>query len=80
MTPDDVDWAAYPKRLFAADMAAIYRISVKRFYALDAEGAYLFAEIKPRIGRKSWSLDRVRQHFDGTLTGLTSARKFSIAS
>lgn len=58
---------SYPIRLFAADMAELFELSLKRFYALDAEGAFLWAENKPRIGRKSWSRDRVKAHFDGTL-------------
>ena len=66
---------SYPERLFAAEMAEIFRLSVKRFYALDAEGAFLFAENKPRIGRKSWSRERVRQHFAGELKGLTPVRQ-----
>jgi hypothetical protein len=69
MTLDD-----YPERLFAPEMAAIYRVSLKRFYALADEGAFLFAEIKPRIGRKAWSRERVRQHFAGTLTGLVDRK------
>lgn len=67
--------ADFPIRLFAHDMAAIFGIGLKRVYQLDAEGAFLFAENKPRIGRKSWSRDRVRQYFAGDLTGLTVGRK-----
>ncbi len=73
MIPQTLD--AYPLRLFAKDMAAIFRVSVKRFYALEAEGAYLFAENRPRLGRKSWSRDRVRQYFAGEVTGLTDSRR-----
>lgn len=75
MTPTTRDLASFPERLFAADLAAIYGISLKRVYALDAEGAFLFAEIRPRIGRKSWSRERVRQHFAGEVRGLTEVRK-----
>lgn len=75
MTVEPRDLATYPERLFAEDMAAIFRISTKRFYALDAEGAFMFAEIKPRIGRKSWARERVRQYLAGELRGLTSVRK-----
>jgi hypothetical protein len=67
----------YPDRLVAKDMAAIFRVTLKRFYAQDAEGAYDFALNRPRIGRKSWSRDRVQKYFDGTLRGLTSDRKAS---
>lgn len=65
---------SYPDRLFAIDMAAIFRVSLRRFYTLDAEGAFLFAQNK-RIGRKSWAKARVAQYFDGELSGLTVARK-----
>lgn len=66
--------ADYPERLFAADMAAIFRVSLKRFYALDSEGAFDFARTRPTIGRKSWSRERVRQYFAGEITGLTDGR------
>jgi len=65
----------YPERLFAPDMAEIFRVSLKRFYALDAEGAFLFAEQRPRIGRKAWSRARVQQYFAGEVRGLTPTRK-----
>ncbi len=42
-------------KLFAEHMAEIFGVSVKRFYAQDADGAYRWAENRPRIGRKSWS-------------------------
>lgn len=66
---------SYPDRLFAHDMAAIYCISLARFYRLSGEGAFDFALIKPQTGRQSWSRNRVRQHLDGELRGLTPARK-----
>ena len=53
----------YPERLSAKDMAAIFRVSQKRLYAIDAEGALLWAENRPRIGRRSWSRERVRRYF-----------------
>jgi len=65
----------YPLRLFAKDMAEIFDISVKRFYALDGEGAFDFARTRPTIGRKSWSRERVRQYFAGEITGLTDGRR-----
>lgn len=61
----------YPINLFAHHMAEIFGISLKRFYANDAAGSYLFAENRPRIGRKSWSRDRVAAYFAGNLQGLT---------
>ena len=67
--------ASYPLRLFAHHMAQIFGVSLKTFYAQDARGAYLFAENRPRIGRKSWSRDRVQEYFAGTLTGLTPGRR-----
>lgn len=69
------DLSAYPLRLFAHQMAEIYGVSLSRIYALDAEGFFLFAEIKPRVGRKSWDRERIRQHFAGELRGLTVSRK-----
>lgn len=65
----------YPERLFAHDMAAIYRVSLNQFYRLNAAGAFLFAEMRPRVGRMAWSRERVQQHFAGSLTGLTLSRK-----
>lgn len=62
---------SYPVRLFAHHMAEIFGVSLNAFYRADEAGAYLFAENRPRVGRKSWSRDRVRAWFDGTLTGLT---------
>lgn len=62
----------YPLRLFASHMAEIFGISVKQFYAQDAAGAFLWAENKPRIGRKSWSRERVREYFAGEVKGITS--------
>lgn len=56
---------SYPIRLFAEHMAEIFGVSIKRFYAQDADGAYRWAENKPRIGRKSWSRDRVQAYFAG---------------
>jgi len=69
------DLNSYPVRLFAHHMAQIFGVSLKTFYAQDARGAFLFAENKPRIGRKSWSRDRVQSYFDGTLKGLTRLRR-----
>lgn len=65
----------YPIRLFAPHMAEIYGLSLKQFYAQDAAGYFLFAENKPRIGRKSWSRDRVEDYFAGRLHGLTTVRR-----
>lgn len=66
----------YPIRLYAHHMAEIFGVALRRFYALDADGHFLFAENRPQIGRKSWSRERVRQYFAGELSGLT-ARKAS---
>lgn len=66
----------YPIRLFAHHMAEIFGLTVKQFYNLDAVGEFVLFENRPRIGRKSWSRDRVRQYFAGEVTGLT-ARKAS---
>ena len=72
--------ADYPICLFAHHMAEIFDVSVKRFYKLESEGAFLFAENRPRIGRKSWSRDRVKAYFDGTLLGLTGTKPLRRAS
>lgn len=66
---------SYPIRLFAHDMAEIFGVSLKRFYALENEGAFDFARTRPTIGRKSWSRDRVKAYFDGTVSGLTGVRR-----
>lgn len=64
----------YPERLFIEDMAAIFRVSVRRAYDYAAEGAFDFAVNKPQIGRPSWSRARVKQYFAGELRGLTPVR------
>jgi hypothetical protein len=66
---------SYPDLLNAHDMAAIFRVSLCRFYAIAAEGAFDFALNRPRIGKKSWSRERVRQYFAGELRGLTGVAK-----
>jgi hypothetical protein len=67
-----------PDVLYAADLARIYRLSLKRIYALASEGAFTFCEIKPRLGRQAYARERIRQHVRGELRGLTvSPRKRS---
>jgi hypothetical protein len=78
-TPARRDLETFAERMFAKDVAEWMDISVKRFYALEAEGRFFFAEHRPRIGRKSWSRERLKQWDRGELKGLTG-RKFSIAS
>lgn len=65
----------YPLNLDAHHLAAIFGKSLSRIYALDADGAFLFAENRPQIGKKSWSRERVRQYFAGELRGLTEERR-----
>lgn len=65
---------SYPITLYAHHMAAIFGVSLNAFYKKEAEGAYLFAENRPRIGRKSWSRDRVAQYFAGELRGVAQGR------
>jgi hypothetical protein len=72
-------WGLYPAPQWPVDMADIYRVSLKRFYQLAAEGAFDFAVLRPRIGRKSWSRERVRQYFSGELRGLTPTRRSKAA-
>lgn len=64
----------YPIVLYAHHMAAIFGVSLNAFYKKEAAGAYLFAENRPRIGRKSWSRDRVAQYVAGETRGLTARR------
>jgi len=73
MIPHSLD--AYPLRLFAKDMAEIFRVSLKRFYALDEEGAFLWAEHRPRLGRKSYSREIVGEYLAGKPIGLTDPRR-----
>jgi len=63
-----------PLCLYAPDMARIFGISEKRVYALAAEGAFDWAENKPRIGRISWSRVRLEQYFNGEIRGITAVR------
>jgi hypothetical protein len=72
LTPD---LATLPDRLFAPDMARIFRVSLARFYKLDARGEFLWAEMRPRIGRKAWSKGRVVAYFAGDLHGLTEKHR-----
>jgi len=64
-----------PLCLYAPEMAAIFGLSLKRFYALTSEGAFDWCENRPRIGRKSWSRVRVEAYFQGQIRGLTAARR-----
>lgn len=66
--------SGYPDRLFAKDMAVIFRVTLKRFYQQAEAGAFDWAVNKPRIGRMSWSKARVQQYFDGTVRGLTDRK------
>jgi hypothetical protein len=68
-TPQSIE--QYPLRLFAPHMAEIFGVSLKRFYRLEATGNFMWAETKPRIGRKSWSRERVAAYFAGEVRGLT---------
>ena len=75
MAPVVTELASLPLCLYAPQMAAIFGVSIKRFYALSDEGAFDGAENKPRIGRKSWSRLRVEQYFEGQIRGLTPSRR-----
>lgn len=66
--------ADYPVRLYAHHMAEVFGVSIKEFYRLESKGEFVFAEHRPRIGRKTWSRDRVAAYHDGTLNGLTKSR------
>lgn len=65
----------FPERMVIKDLAEWLGISVKRAYALEAQGDFVFAEHRPRIGRKSWSRDRLKQWDLGTNTGLHMVQK-----
>lgn len=67
----------YPITLYAHHMAEIFGVSLSAFYKSESAGAFLFAENKPRIGRKSWSRDRVAAHFAGERVGLTGLKRVS---
>lgn len=64
----------YPIRLYSHHMAEIFGVSVKRFLAQDLTGNFIWAENRPRIGRKSWSRDRVIAYFAGEIAGLTRSK------
>lgn len=63
--------ADFPERMFIPEIAEWLGISVKRAYALEHDGDFMFAEHRPAIGRKSWSRKRFEQWDAGTLDGLT---------
>src|SRR5207253_5774923 len=65
---------SYPLRLFAHHMAEVFGVSLNGFYKQESAGAFTWAENRPKIGRKSWSRDRVAQYFAGELRGLTEGR------
>lgn len=65
---------AFPERMVAADVAEWMGISVNAFYKLEAVGKFTFAEHRPRIGKKSWSRERLRQWDAGELAGLTGRK------
>jgi len=62
---------SFPDLLYIADMAEIFRVSMSRAYQLASEGAFTFAEHRPRVSRLSYSRERVRQYLAGELRGLT---------
>lgn len=64
----------YGPILTAADLARILRVGIRRIYQMDWEGSLVFAELKPRVGIKKWSRDRVQSWIDGDLKGLTGGR------
>lgn len=64
----------FPELMTAKDLAEWRGLSLKRIYALDREGAFTFAENRPRIGTKSWSRDRLKQWVNGELVGLTGSK------
>lgn len=74
------DLSSYPLRLYAHHMAEIYGFSLKQFYRYENAGDFVFAQIRPTIGRKTWDRERVAVHFAGRLRGVTAAREMPVAS
>lgn len=69
----------YPLALTSKDMAEIYSLTLSTFYKQEARGAYLFAEVKPRIGHKRWDRDRVAASLAGDINGITGPRRLQRA-
>jgi len=65
----------FPRVMLVKDMAEFFRYELKTFYRKASAGDFDFALIKPTVGRLEYDRERVRQHVDGTLRGLTVARK-----
>lgn len=65
----------YAPVLYVPDMAEIWTLSVKRAYALAAEGAFDFARLRPSVARYSYSRDRVKAYLDGNTEALRLVRK-----
>lgn len=55
----------YPIELDAHHMSEIFGVSLKQIYKWDAAGKLLRFENLPRIGRKTWSRERVRARHTG---------------
>ena len=60
----------FPEIMSVKDIAEWLGLSVSRAHALDAAGAFDFSACRPRIGRKSFDRDRLRDWKEGNLAGL----------
>lgn len=57
-------------------MADIFGYSLKRFYALEGEGTFIWAEERPRIGnRKAWLRALVERHLNGEAIDVVSRKR-----
>lgn len=68
------DLDEFPQRMFAHHMAEWLGVSLKAFYRQHEHGQFVFAEHRPRIGKLSWSRERLRQWDAGELSGLTGRK------
>lgn len=54
-----------PQRMTAKDMQAAFDLKAPRFYELVRAGAFNAFELKPIIGRRCWSGEKVQRYFAG---------------
>lgn len=63
MTPPSLD--SYGPLLNAHEMAAIWQISLSRFYRVAREGAYDVFTVTPAIGPRIYSKEKVAKYLAG---------------
>lgn len=54
-----------PQRMTAKDMQIAFDLNRSRFYELLSAGAFNAFELKPVIGRRCWSGEKVQRYFAG---------------